>query len=153
MQEQTVREFIEERLELDNIDRVKVIAMSKFKINSNRFAYIWRKMNLVEDFVQIVANLKSAGYSLRSFQGKETSMPELLLMSCPEMRKAYEEYGDVVCFDVTYNLLKKRYMDNKQWGVGFFCGIGHNLEIAVFAVTLICNESKDSFKRLFLNFF
>jgi hypothetical protein len=90
---------------------------------------------------------------MRSFQAAEADIPELFLASSPSMVDLCRNFGDVVCFDITYNLLRERSTRKTQWGLGVFCGFGRNLEIVIFAIYLICNESKDSFKRLFLNYF
>jgi hypothetical protein len=35
----------------------------------------------------------------------------------------------------------------------FFCGMGKNMEINIFAVCVLSKETKDAFKRLFVDFF
>jgi hypothetical protein len=68
------------------------------------------------------------------------------------MQALYNKYGDVVTFDLTYNLIRDRSVTKSQWGVGIFCGIGPNLELLIFAVCAVADETKISFKRLFQNF-
>lgn len=38
------------------------------------------------------------------------------------MKKNYIKYGDILCFDITYKLLKKKVGEAKHLGVGFFVG-------------------------------
>jgi hypothetical protein len=38
------------------------------------------------------------------------------------MKKNYKIYGDMICFDITYKLLKKKRNDLKHLGIGFFVG-------------------------------
>jgi hypothetical protein len=56
-------------------------------------------------------------------------------------------------FDVTYNLLRRRTLENRQWGLGIFSGFGSNLEPVVFGYCLVSRETKESFMRLFQNVF
>jgi hypothetical protein len=58
-----------------------------------------------------------------------------------------------LAFDVTYNLIKKRSKDNKQWGLGFFSGQDGGLKTIIFGICLTVNEKIESMKRIFANFF
>ena len=89
---------------------------------------------------------------MRAYWGIETVMPESFLFISPDMWSAVREFGDVVCFDVTYNLLKIRNINGKSWGVGIFSGFGSNLELVIFGVSIINNESTESLSRLFANY-
>ncbi len=55
------------------------------------------------------------------------------------MGKMYHRFGDTCSFDVTYNIIKERSTDKKQWGVGVFTGFDTNMRILIFAVVLISN--------------
>jgi hypothetical protein len=53
------------------------------------------------------------------------------------MRKNYERYADLLCFDITYKLLKKKKKQVKHLGVGFFVGQDENTRITLFAMCTI----------------
>lgn len=65
------------------------------------------------------------------------------------MAKMYRLFGDFCTFDITYNLLKERNTDKKQWGVGVFTGKDSNMRILIFAIALISNESTTSMQKVF----
>lgn len=65
----------------------------------------------------------------------------------------YRRFGDVCTFDITYNIIKERSSDKRQWGVGVFTGLDTNMRILIFAVALISNESTNSMEKLFEGFF
>ena len=69
------------------------------------------------------------------------------------MRKNYEKYGDLVCFDITYKLLHRRKDHSKHLGVGFFVGQDENFRIVLFGMCTIVKESSENFKKLFAYFF
>ena len=57
------------------------------------------------------------------------------------MRSNYMLYGDNVCFDITYKLLKKKFLEERHLGVGFFVGQDENSRIVIFAVCTISHET------------
>jgi hypothetical protein len=69
------------------------------------------------------------------------------------MQALYKIYGDVVTLDFTYNLIQRRSVTKSKWAVGTFCGIGSNLQLLIFGICLISDESTLSMKRLLQNFF
>ena len=75
-------------------------------------------------------------------------------MICTQtMRQNYRCYGDLLCFDLTYKLLKKRKTDSKHLGVGFFVGQDENTRIIIFGLCTITVESSENFKTAFSFFF
>ena len=50
-------------------------------------------------------------------------------------------YGDNVCFDITYKLLKKKFLEERHLGVGFFVGQDENSRIVIFAVCTVSHET------------
>lgn len=69
------------------------------------------------------------------------------------MVRMYQKFGDFIFFDITYNLIKQKTNDNRQYGVGVFSGLDNNLRIVVFAVALISRETTESIIKLFQGFF
>lgn len=69
------------------------------------------------------------------------------------MKKNYERYADLMCFDITYKLLKKKKKQLKHLGVGFFVGQDENTRITLFAMCTIATENTENFKRLLTFFF
>lgn len=51
------------------------------------------------------------------------------------MKKWCSLYGEVICFDLTYNLLRLK--TKKKWGIGLFCGFDSNLRIILFGIAIM----------------
>lgn len=68
------------------------------------------------------------------------------------MKNNYKNYGDILCFDITYKLLMRKKDETKHLGVGFFVGQDENTRIILFGLSTILHESADNFVILF-NFF
>ena len=77
----------------------------------------------------------------------------ILMLLSETMKKNYARYGDILCFDVTYKLLKKKKGEVKHLGVGFFVGQDENSRIVLFAVSTIKHEPSENFCLLFEYFF
>lgn len=65
--------------------------------------------------------------------GKST----ILLLVSESMKKNYEKYGDVLCFDITYKLLMRKKDEDKHHGLGFFVGMDENSRIVLFGVSVL----------------
>lgn len=96
-------------------------------MTNNRLNYIWSKWAKHSNFNIALSMLESKRYLMRSFKGKELDIPELFIAIPEESFELFKKWGEVISFDITYNLIKNRSTDNKQWGVGFFCGMASNL--------------------------
>jgi hypothetical protein len=77
-------------------------------------------------------------YEVRYYQNGEEYFPAMFLVLSREMIQLYQKYGEVVCFDLTYNLVDKKSKRGHSWGLGNFVGIGQNHEILVFGFCLMC---------------
>lgn len=66
-------------------------------------------------------------------QGKTT----ILVIASEAMKQKYIQFGDTICFDITYKLLKKKRADDRHLGVGFFVGQDQDLRIVLFAMATI----------------
>lgn len=69
------------------------------------------------------------------------------------MKSGYLRYGDLLCFDITYKLLKKKKKQQKHVGVGFFVGQDENTRIVLFGMCTIVNECSEDFRLVFGYFF
>ena len=69
------------------------------------------------------------------------------------MKSNYRKYGDLLCFDITYKLLKKKRKETKHLGVGFFVGQDENTRIVLFGMCTIARETTEYFMKLFSFFF
>ena len=55
-------------------------------------------------------------------------------------------YGDTLSFDITYNLTRERSSKKRQWGLGTFCGMAHNMEsVESLNTCLYQDEALDKF--------
>lgn len=136
-EERVVLSQLKEELETHNIDQAKMIVKSRFGLASNRINYLWQKYNKDTKFNEVLFYLESENYRIRTYQGSESDIPQLLLAVSPSMLDCHRRYGDVITFDVTYNILRRRAVDNHQWGLGIISGFGSNLEPVVFGYCLI----------------
>jgi hypothetical protein len=86
----------------------------------------------------------------RHLEGEKT----IILLICTEsMKSNYRKYGDLLCFDITYKLLKKKRKETKHLGVGFFVGQDENTRIVLFGMCTIARETTEYFMKLFSFFF
>lgn len=69
------------------------------------------------------------------------------------MKKSYERLGDILCFDITYKLIKKKVGEARHAGVGFFVGHDGNSRIVLYGVSTIDKETSENFQILFDFFF
>lgn len=71
----------------------------------------------------------------------ESEKTVILLLVSETMKKSYLQYGDVICFDITYKLLRKTFGQSKHVGVGFFVGQDENTRISLFGMCTIIHET------------
>lgn len=139
-EEAHVLNYLAQMLSTHTADEAKLLAKTRFNISASRMSYIWGKYTRAANFNVVSTYLHNSEYLTRVYQGAEVDIPELFLAVSPSMRAAYSLFGDVLCLDVTYNLLKQRTSERKrQWGVGVFVGMGKNMELVIFGWCLISN--------------
>ena len=66
----------------------------------------------------------------------------MLLFSSPQMLKNFEDFGQFVAFDLTYNLVNENKLGKNNWAVGVFLGKNNHNRPIPFCVVLINDESK-----------
>jgi hypothetical protein len=64
--------------------------------------------------------------------------PQVLVAVSPNMRKNYEKYGEMVSFDITYNLLKNVSSNGHRYRIGVFCVTDSNIRILMAGIALVC---------------
>lgn len=111
--------------------------MSILPITKNRYNYILRKFVDKNCYENTVEFLNRNGYLTKISHQEDEDLPEIMLIMSPEQRKVAIKFNDSFSFDVTYNLLKNRSKDGKQWGIGVFTTFDTNLRIKPVAFCLI----------------
>jgi hypothetical protein len=76
-----------------------------------------------------------------------------LLLTNEIMIGRYHENGKNVRFDLTYNLIREKASQNKQFAVGAFVSLDNNSRIVPVCLVIMADESKESFVRVFTEFF
>lgn len=68
-----------------------------------------------------------------------------------------QKFGQFMSFDITYNLVKESKVTEgertKKWGLGLFLGKNNHNKTIPFGICLLNSETKDDFKKVFMNFF
>lgn len=73
-----------------------------------------------------------------SFRRKKKNDKTIILLLVSEsMKKNYLNYGDNLCFDITYKLLMRKRDETRHLGIGFFIGQDGNSRIILFGVATI----------------
>lgn len=81
-------------------------------------------------------------------------IPSLILYLSPEMIDNNRKWGDMVCFDLTYNIIRERSMKcSNQWALGMFTGMGPNKQIVLLGVCMMNSETTEAFTFVFRSFF
>jgi hypothetical protein len=65
--------------------------------------------------------------------------PRLIVTVSPQMRRNYQLYGDLVSFDLTYNLIKNLTIDGRRYGLGVFCLTDTNIRLLIGGYSLMCD--------------
>jgi hypothetical protein len=61
-------------------------------------------------------------------------------------------FGQVVCFDLTYNLIQEIGPRGRQYAVGVFTGVNCYNKIIPFGIAITCEEDSDAFCKIFESF-
>ena len=72
-----------------------------------------------------------------------------MVFASPNMIKNYQKYGDMVSFDITYNLLKNFSTEGRRFRVGVFCVYDSNIRILFAGLAIICRETIVELYRVF----
>ena len=61
------------------------------------------------------------------------------------MKNNYRLFGDVLTFDITYKMLKKKNPFGNYYGLGFFFGQDTNSRLVLFAICLFAKDQIEYF--------
>ncbi len=70
----------------------------------------------------------------------------------PLMKQWAIKYNECFSFDITYNILKNRTKDGRQWGVGTFTTFDSNLRIVPVGFVVLSKEDSETFALIFKGF-
>jgi hypothetical protein len=65
------------------------------------------------------------------------------------MKKNYERYGEIVSFDITYNLLKNTSSEGRRYRVGVFCVTDSNIRVLMAGIAIVCQETTADMYKVF----
>ena len=68
------------------------------------------------------------------------------------MKKLFQLYGQVVTYDLTYNIIQEVSDGNRQYSVGIFTGVNCYNKIIPFGITITCDEHTEAFTKIFETF-
>ena len=69
------------------------------------------------------------------------------------MKRLFAHYGDVVSFDLSFNLIKNPHRSGKKWKVGFFLGTSNCKHVVPLGLVATLNETKETYAQIFKTFF
>jgi hypothetical protein len=69
------------------------------------------------------------------------------------MRRNYQRYGDLLSFDLTYNLIKNMTIDGRKYGLGVFCVTDTNIRVLIAGISMMCDERTEDMYKMFDFFF
>lgn len=68
------------------------------------------------------------------------------------MRENFKAYGQVVSYDLVYDLFQEAGPTHRQFVVGVFCGVNRYYKIVPFGISLTCEESTEAFVKILQTF-
>jgi hypothetical protein len=83
--------------------------------------------------------LNNHNYETRAYWGDqpEERYPRMIVTASPSMKRNYQKFGDLLSFDITYNLLKNVTSDNNYYRLGVFCVFDTNIRILMAGIAII----------------
>lgn len=79
--------------------------------------------------------------------------PKIMVIASKNMKDNFQDFGDIVSFDITYSLLKNTSVDNLRYRLGVFCVTDTNMRILLAGLAIICEENIATFSKVFQFFF
>jgi hypothetical protein len=64
--------------------------------------------------------------------------PRIIVIVSQTMKKSFQRYGELLSFDITYNLLRNRTSDEKRYRLGVFCVTDTNVRLLFAGIAIIC---------------
>jgi hypothetical protein len=69
------------------------------------------------------------------------------------MKKAFQDYGERVSFDLTFRLIKNRTEEGGSWKVGVFLGLSACNRLVPFGIAIMTESNKEAYMEIFRMFF
>jgi hypothetical protein len=69
------------------------------------------------------------------------------------MKKAFQDYGERVSFDLTSRLIKNRTEEGGSWKVGVFLGLSACNRLVPFGIAIMTESNKEAYNEIFRMFF
>lgn len=60
-----------------------------------------------------------------------------MVFASAAMRRNFNKYGDMVSFDITYNILKNSTSDGKRYRLGVFCVLDTNVRVLIVGISIL----------------
>jgi hypothetical protein len=79
-------------------------------------------------------------------------LPEIIVLVSPQMKENMKLYGQTICYDLTYNVISEVSEKGRQYAVGIFTGVNCYNHIVPFGISIICEETAQSFAMVFESF-
>ena len=80
-------------------------------------------------------------------------LPDLLVVTSLSMKEQFEQFGQWVYFDTTYNIIRDVLPGNKRFKVGLFVGLNSARKIIPFGWCILIDETAQAFYKAFKAFF
>lgn len=64
--------------------------------------------------------------------------PRMMVLVSKPMRQNYRSYGELLSFDLTYNLIKNMTFEGRRYGLGVFCVTDTNVRILMAGLAIMC---------------
>jgi len=77
----------------------------------------------------------------------------MLVAANKEMKDLFQRYGDLVSFDLSFNLIKDPHPSGKKWKIGLFLGSSATKRMVPLAIVVTLQDTKEAYVQLFRTFF
>ncbi len=70
------------------------------------------------------------------------------------MREKFERYGDVVSFDLTFQMVKNIHQSSEnRWKLGVFLGVSSCKHLVPLGIVFTLNQTREAYSKIFRTFF
>lgn len=99
--------------------------------------------------------LRNKGYKWRVEWGEQPygPYPRMMVLVSRFMEVNYRNFGEMLSFDFTYNLIRNRSRDEKRYGLGVFCVTDTNVRVLIAGLAIMCEERNEDLYKMFQHFF
>ena len=87
--------------------------------------------------------MEGKGYEVHFRPNEDPEQPPLIFLAVnQEMKANFAKFGDVVSFDLTFNLIKNQHLSKEKWKVGCFVGMSNAKRITPFGFAATLNTKE-----------